>query len=698
MTDYALLEIRTTVLDDNNDEQPVIFDLLYGADGFIFDEWTPSVAQYKDDGVFQNSPFADGRKLVFRRFANAVETIKLKQHSDTTDGSASVGQDLIRLLEKAADYRPSGFSSFPVYLAFLPREQTEIQYALIVAGKIPELQDPMTNPFFGSFGKKQNSVWEISLILEREHWTENPPEQGTAVPIYATQEFNGSLYGNVDDGKDVQPVTTPDVFMANKHVYSNITNRHRQLADVNQINGPLPFNMLEGNLYSYYGVDSSIAGSCQFSSLIFDISTLLAGSGLSLDLEYWNGAAWTDLSLEKDNTVVFSVSGVNGIFWVPPSDWVTSNPGGAFMVTGWWIRFRILGTVTQSPFQQNRIIYTVSWPYLTVDKGVVGGEIEALMRAFVYDGTPSQSSFKDDELQANWVMLATRRVNRGEDFTPYINVTFTDEDRPANTAVTGILAPGLAPDTILNSPTGRSVSWSSVTLNAVDVLARVGVRFSSVSPTDNIAAQWAGRYRVFLRVIQVGGNDGDMIGKLSFKTEIPALNDGVTFHETKEVALTNTGVLEALDFGEVTIKENLYGFSVLIWLGKPATSGGGHVLHMCDLVLMPVDEYSAVVDARGAVPYDARSLFGDSSGTPPDHVHMEMDGITQSNETRTISAVTGGLVAYPLTIVSGRHQLTHKHQLRMWSFMQFGTVSGASVAIRSKLEKNQQYLTYRGKE
>ncbi len=694
--DFSVLELRTTELVDGV-ENAIVFDLLYGNDGFTFKSWKPQVSQYKEGGVFQDSPFVDGRKLVFRRFANAVETISLSQKSDSSDLGALAGRTLVSLLEKAGNYQPSSFSKYPVYLAMRPRGQTEEQYALIVSGSLPELEDPWSSAFTDAITK--NNVWvDISLVLERGHWMENPPEQGTAVPLHATQSFNSVTYGNVDSSEVVKPITTPDVFMANKHVYSNLTNIHLTTTGPNRIGGPFPFDILPSGgsgSRTYFGVDSSIAGSSPFNCLIFDISQAMSGTSLFFDFEYWNGTAWSNLGY-KDNTEKFANLGVEGIYWTPPSNWATNTPGGG-LPTGWWVRLSTAGTVTVQPRQQNRNIYTVSWPSMEIDKGIVGGEMDALMRAYLYDGSPSQSPLANDERYANWTMLATRRVDRGSGFTPYVNITFTAEDRPPNTSIITILGGGIAPDAITNSPTGRTISWAPATVNAVTVLERVAIYFSAVSPTDNIAAQWAGRYRVFLRVIQVNGSAGDLIGKLSFKTAIPGLNNGVTFHETEEVSLANVGVLEALDLGEVTIKENMYGLYISMWLGKVATGVSTHKLHMCDVVLMPVDEYSAVVDARGVYPYDLVSIIGDASSTPIHHVHMEMDGITQSNETRAVSDLTEGVVAYPLSIVSGRHKLTAGHQLRVWSFMQFGTVSGASVVTRAKLEKNQRYLTYRGK-
>ena len=691
--EWAVLELRTTIIDDNDDERTISLDLLAGSDGFWLDTWTPTTAEYKDGGVFQDSPFADGRKLVFRRFANATETMGLKQKSSTSDGAASAGQELERWLELAADYRPTDFSKYPVYLAMLPRGATEEQYALIAAGRIPELQNPTTSPFYSRLGKKHRSTWEVTLVLERGHWTENPPGQGTAVPIYNTSEFDGVTFGTVDDAGATDPVTTEDLFLANKHVYSNLTNIHIGTGGSNLINAAMPFNIFGVGAYTYFGVDTSVAGAAPFCCLIFDIANAAVGTSLNVDIETWTGASWSNIG-HKDNTEDFSLTGVRGIYWTP-SSMQTTSPGGG-LPTGWWVRIQLTGTLTTAPQQQNRNIYTASVPYAEIDKGTVKGEIHALMKAYLYDGSPSLSASAQEERYANWVMLATRSISRGENFTPYLNITYTAEDRPSGTSIATRNGLGISSATHNRSPTGRAISWTPGTTSAVSILERIAYSFLGTSPTDNIAKEFAGRYRVFMRVIQDNGNAGEMFAKLSFETATPGLNEGVVFHETKEVYTTDIGVLEVFDFGEVTIKENMHGLYIVMWTGKTATAASTHVLYMCDIVLMPVDEYSAVVDSRFDYPYTLLSIFGDGSTAPIQHVRLELDGIKQGNETRAVADLTESVTSYPLTIVSGRHRLTANKKIRMWSFMRYNDISGAAVVSRLKLEKNQQYLTYRG--
>ena len=43
--------------------------------GFYLEDWTPSTAPAKDDGIWQNSPFVDGRRLAMKQYNNIIDTL-----------------------------------------------------------------------------------------------------------------------------------------------------------------------------------------------------------------------------------------------------------------------------------------------------------------------------------------------------------------------------------------------------------------------------------------------------------------------------------------------------------------------------------------------------------------------------------------------------------------------------------------------
>lgn len=75
-----------------------------------------------------------------------------------------------------------------------------------------------------------------------------------------------------------------------------------------------------------------IGTSVKFGRCRFTLATL--GVGGTYVLEYWNGSAWTTLTV-ADGTSGFAASGV--ITWTPPANWAANSVNG---VTQFWIRVR----------------------------------------------------------------------------------------------------------------------------------------------------------------------------------------------------------------------------------------------------------------------------------------------------------------------------------------------------------------------
>ena len=54
-------------------------DLLGGP--YHLANWRPAVAQYKNSGTFIDSPLSEGRRIVYKQFANTVERFDFKQRA-----------------------------------------------------------------------------------------------------------------------------------------------------------------------------------------------------------------------------------------------------------------------------------------------------------------------------------------------------------------------------------------------------------------------------------------------------------------------------------------------------------------------------------------------------------------------------------------------------------------------------------------
>jgi hypothetical protein len=88
-------------------------------------------------------------------------------------------------------------------------------------------------------------------------------------------------------------------------------------------------------------IDAAGAYKPAFKQLIFDLSVL--GVGGTYVWEYWNGTAWTTLTV-TDGTNGFTQDGT--VSWTIPTDWATTAVNA---VTTYWVRVRCTATPTTNP-------------------------------------------------------------------------------------------------------------------------------------------------------------------------------------------------------------------------------------------------------------------------------------------------------------------------------------------------------------
>lgn len=155
-------------------------DFLDEVSGFHLSDWNPAIAQYKGRGVFQDSPQADGRRLVDKRFMNAIETFFLKARDVSQDALIYEMQEVRRLFEKAAQYWTS-WQNEPVYIKARASNETNIRYAIIHTAMILEDDYPYGTPFLQP--QCEALLDDLTMIIERGPWLDNVPGVGACVEI-----------------------------------------------------------------------------------------------------------------------------------------------------------------------------------------------------------------------------------------------------------------------------------------------------------------------------------------------------------------------------------------------------------------------------------------------------------------------------------------------------------------------------------
>lgn len=173
---------------------------------FYLSEWRPNISFYKDGGSFADSPLADGRRLVDRRFENVVETFELKSTGYNQDNIIRWSQDLRRLLEQAAEYWAGFGARGPVWIEAKSSQETNTRYALIMAGRIPEDDNPYRQPFLQPDCRAVMD--NLTLIIERLHWQECEPETDVCMPLVVRPDLDPEGFAYLDRIKGVAPTSS----------------------------------------------------------------------------------------------------------------------------------------------------------------------------------------------------------------------------------------------------------------------------------------------------------------------------------------------------------------------------------------------------------------------------------------------------------------------------------------------------------
>ena len=158
-----------------------------------------------------------------------------------------------------------------------------------------------------------------------------------------------------------------------------------------------------------------IGHSVQFTSITVGLSTL--GSAATYIWEYWNGLAWTTLSV-TDGTSGFTVSGK--VSWTAPAFWATTSVNGTTM---YWVRVRISGT----PPVTNPTVFTMTYlgwlEYYSLNNRVVyrQGTGPGTTNAFFLRVNDGATAVGADESLATAQTLSESRL-RGYEIMTYVDI------------------------------------------------------------------------------------------------------------------------------------------------------------------------------------------------------------------------------------------------------------------------------------
>jgi hypothetical protein len=450
---------------------------------------------------------------------------------------------------------------------------------------------------------------------------------GRTLVVYSTNNDvyageNGDIWNSPDEVSYLGRSATclDEVFVANKENVAQLTHVFVYDAStttyINQFPAAafpyflLPSPFAVGDI-AYFGIKSNVTDYGPFHNLIFDLQQELATTGATtLVWEYsQGGAAWATLNVH-DETLgndPLEQPGVNGVYWVPPTDWATDTVNG---VTALWVRLRVtvVGAWVQSPLQQHRDIYTVTWPNIDVDSAQVKGDIPALLKVQAHNRSDEDYYEIIDELDllCNRMLIGLRSTNRGAYYTAYINLADDGvvADTYAQNPIGITVEDGTGTGTVarLRAPSGIACVHTTPPTGDLDTYADAAV----VTLGPSISRDFYGIYHTFLRAqleepaAAPAGDDEDVRVRLKVQSGSGGISK-TTQHKLFVGWDNNTEHykdFQLLDFGRISLPvTDLFKSSELpdqftITIQISSASGTNLNVNLYDLILIPVDEWA----------------------------------------------------------------------------------------------------------
>lgn len=637
--------------------------------GFGLDRYTPGRMNLKGGGVWQDSPIASGRRLVDGVRGNVNDALELKIAYPSHNEVIQAQQALDSIIEMVYDYWMTNEIAGPVYLVARAPGESRRRYAIVYDLATDEYPDPYHEPFAG-YGKPAFVAEGMRLGIERSAWLNTIPQTGTAVD--STHNLHGTT------GQLSVPI-------GNRYG-SNLATMHRYNGSV--------FDVVSLITYSapytiFYPTGTPAAGwitywgsNKPFGSLIFDIGTAMSATSYTVVWEYYNGSAWTALTAVdsdlhtysvNDGTNQFANTGVRIVRWSQPYNWVITTVNS---VGYYWIRARIsaLTGTPVNPTQQNRHVYADGRPYVEIASTEVTGDLDALAKiACLLQAAPDLNTYR-----CNQVFAGLRKTSRGANFVAYINVLTADN--PSGVTITPTTDTSIhasAPQEIFDARSSTRWMIESVMVDTESIGEIFRVTFA-----NTIVDHYRGRFRLLARTLGTGA-------QLRYTIKVGATLAGISKTGEKRtlagesLGATSAVKFQVVDLGEIEIPptsllrpDEAFGSLDIIIEGVVPEGAGTKTIYINDLILLPIDEWSAEANANYLVAADVeRTIEIDSIGNPKQNIRS------------VIRDTSPAVASIGCRTVANQEAVLHANATqRLWFVMsEFNSNTGAS---KSNLELN----------
>lgn len=619
-----------------------------GSGGVGMTRYTPGRPNLKGGGIWQDSPLAVGRRMVYGTKANINDAIEFYIGHSNHTALIEIQQNLDSLLEKAIAYWITDWADEPVYIKARAAGESSPRYAIIYSAEFPSYPDPYSQPYTGN--TKKFVMEGIVLGIERGQWMDHPPGSGTEVLV-------GHQYAPVNDSI----AYVRNVYLPGPSSNDILRKAFNGANVVSASNLPLTlFGTGAANQFFMFGVGypGVIAN---FYTLVFNIGTAFASSAHVIIWEYSigttgssDGTDWGDLApyMLYDGTNEFRNTGINTVSWSKPTvgSWVSPNWTTYTQNNGLlWVRARVVSSsgVTSVPIQITNPIYTPKTPYIDIDN--VEGDLSALASVRLLINTVADNYNVD----VHEVLLGLRSLDRGEDFNAYLNAsTYNAGLQPAGIGL--VYGAGVvASSDLQNMP---YASRHAAILPTLDPVPADFEEFLYYRLAPEIASQYYGTYRIFMRAGFAGPPAPRMRYRIGY--------EGGTFYTGTTVTGTvyNNTDLQAIggtvhDLGTIRIPPT----SVV----RPSDPSSAIILAIDtisaqtiirDVILMPTDEWNASLSGTTPNETGIYLLDIDSIGNPKERLR----GVLRADDETVIDTF--------MIITSASATLSANTGQRLWVF------------------------------
>lgn len=258
----------------------------------------------------------------------------------------------------------------------------------------------------------------------------------------------------------------------------------------------------------------------KFNKIYFDVSSAIIGSDTAMQLEYYNGSSWTDLTLDTGANPLYT-AGVGSMSFTAPSDWATTSVNE---ISAYYIRTKANANGVSGASISQISLQTVTPPGVTVTESdgatsvIESGTTDTY--TIVLNAAPSSNVTIAVSPDAYSTVSTSSIVFTTSNWNSAVTVTVS--------AVNNSIAEGTHTSQVTHTATSGDSGYNAITVSSV-----------TASVTDNDTAG--------ITVTQVGGTtavtEGGVTDDITFVlTSAPTSTVTITLTPTSQITLSTSSI------------------------------------------------------------------------------------------------------------------------------------------------------------